>query len=244
MQAMSLVAAILSFQNAAPSAIDFSKIDRTIAKEPKYLAKPQYGLMLLDAEGKSRVWIILDKSSADAPHHDILYLDRNGNGDLTEEGERFSGAKDSHGRMIIKGADIRLPGSDSSCTEFQVYSSMGSKPGKAIQVKAEGRERLIGGYGLNGELAEFGESPAKAPVYVASLKAPISFLLYRETVFVRGASERIAVFAGFAGSGTCSFVAVDENYLVPEKDFLSGTWIAKDAEGREFQERFRIQGHC
>jgi hypothetical protein len=244
MHSIALVAALLGFQNAAPPSIDFSKIDRTIAKEPKYLAKPLYGLMLLDAEGKARVWIVLDKSSADAPHHDVLYLDRNGNGDLTEAGERFSGEKDGHGRMIIKGADIRLPGFDSSWTEFLVYSSMGTKPGKAIQVKAEGRERLIGGYGLNGELAEFGESPAKAPVLVASLKAPISFLLYREPVFVRGQSERIAVFAGFHGSGSCSFVAVDENYLVPGKDFLSGTWIARDAEGREVQERFRIQGHC
>jgi hypothetical protein len=61
---------------------DPPKIDRTIKKEPVYRTKnPKYGLLALGREGKDRVWLVLDG--------DVLYVDRNGNGDLTEPGERI-----------------------------------------------------------------------------------------------------------------------------------------------------------
>src|SRR5229473_231210 len=53
------------------------KIDRSIAKEPVYKSKaPKYGLLVFGPEAKDRVWLVLDG--------DTLYVDRNGNGDLTE----------------------------------------------------------------------------------------------------------------------------------------------------------------
>ena len=62
------------------SATDLSKVDRTITKEPVYKSKtPKYGLLLFGPEAKDRVWMVLDG--------DVLYVDRNGNGDLTEAGE-------------------------------------------------------------------------------------------------------------------------------------------------------------
>jgi hypothetical protein len=61
---------------------DLTKIDRTIAKEPAYQSKtPKYGLLVFGPEAKSRAWVVLDG--------DILYVDRNCNGDLTEAGERL-----------------------------------------------------------------------------------------------------------------------------------------------------------
>jgi hypothetical protein len=62
-------------------AADLSKIERTITKEPKYQSKPKYCLLIFRPEAKTRVWLVLDG--------DILYVDRNDNGDLTEEGERI-----------------------------------------------------------------------------------------------------------------------------------------------------------
>jgi hypothetical protein len=60
---------------------DFKNIDRTIAKEPVYQTKsPRYCLVVLGPEGKTRVWLVLDGNT--------LYVDRNGNGDLTEEDEK------------------------------------------------------------------------------------------------------------------------------------------------------------
>src|SRR5215469_16192168 len=71
---------------------DLSKTDRCIVKEPAYKAKqPLYGLYLFGPEAKTRVWAVLDKSRPDAPDYDILYFDRNADGDLTAADERFEG---------------------------------------------------------------------------------------------------------------------------------------------------------
>jgi hypothetical protein len=62
-------------------ATDLTLIDRCIAKEPVYQSKsPKYCLLVFGPEAKTRVWLVLDG--------DTLYVDRNGNGDLTEENER------------------------------------------------------------------------------------------------------------------------------------------------------------
>ena len=62
------------------------KIDRSIAREPVYQTKaPKYGLLVFGPEAKDRVWLVLDG--------DTLYVDRNGNGDLTEPGEKIAATK-------------------------------------------------------------------------------------------------------------------------------------------------------
>jgi len=66
--------------NPSP-AVDLTMIDRSIAKEPAYKSKPKYCLLVFGQEAKHRVWVVLDG--------DVVYIDRNGNGDLTEEGERL-----------------------------------------------------------------------------------------------------------------------------------------------------------
>jgi hypothetical protein len=64
-------------------AVDLAKIDRSLRKEPTYESKqPQYCLVVFGLEAKSRVWVVLDG--------DVLYVDRNGNGDLTDPGERIA----------------------------------------------------------------------------------------------------------------------------------------------------------
>jgi hypothetical protein len=67
------------------AAVDLTKIDRTIAKEPAYKSNPKYCLLVFGPEAKTRVWLVRDG--------DVLYVDRNGNGDLTEKGERHTGVK-------------------------------------------------------------------------------------------------------------------------------------------------------
>lgn len=62
-------------------AADLAKIDRVIAKEPAYQTKaPRYCLLAFGPEAKTRVWLVLDG--------DVVYVDHNGNGDLTDSGER------------------------------------------------------------------------------------------------------------------------------------------------------------
>src|SRR5262249_14943460 len=73
------VLAWLALGSLPASATDLTKIDRTIAKEPAYKNKPKYCLLVFGPEAKFRVWLVIDG--------DTLYVDRNGNGDLTEPGE-------------------------------------------------------------------------------------------------------------------------------------------------------------
>jgi hypothetical protein len=55
--------------------------DRTIRKEPAYRTNaPKYGLLVFGPQGKDRVWLVLDGNT--------LYVDRNGNGDLTEPSKK------------------------------------------------------------------------------------------------------------------------------------------------------------
>src|SRR5262245_2584814 len=63
------------------SALDLSRIDRSIRREPCYQAQPKYALLVLGQEARTHVWLVLD--------HNLLYVDRNANGDLTEADERF-----------------------------------------------------------------------------------------------------------------------------------------------------------
>ena len=55
-------------------------VDRTIKKEPRYSGTPLYVLYAVGPESAGRMWAVLDGHT--------LYLDKNGNGDLTEDGEQ------------------------------------------------------------------------------------------------------------------------------------------------------------
>jgi hypothetical protein len=61
---------------------DLSKIDRTIGKQPEYKGKPKYALLVFGLEARMRVGMVLDGQT--------LYVDRNGDGDLTGKDERFT----------------------------------------------------------------------------------------------------------------------------------------------------------
>jgi len=64
---------------SVPAALD--KLDRTIKKEPKYAGTPRYLLLAFGPEAQFLVWVVLDGTT--------VYVDRNGNGDLTDDGEKF-----------------------------------------------------------------------------------------------------------------------------------------------------------
>ena len=74
--------AVLLMLSAASWSADLSKIDRSIAKAPRYSAATQYyALLVLGDDANYRVWFVLDGNT--------LYLDKNGDGDLRGSGERI-----------------------------------------------------------------------------------------------------------------------------------------------------------
>src|SRR5262249_10595622 len=57
--------------------------DRTIAKAPPYKTKePRYCQLVFGPQANHSAWLVIDGED--------LYVDRNGNGDLTEDGERVA----------------------------------------------------------------------------------------------------------------------------------------------------------
>ncbi|HEY8747850.1 MAG TPA: hypothetical protein VIM11_07740 [Tepidisphaeraceae bacterium] len=72
----------LSGSTLPSGAADLTKIDRSLVKEPKYNTEPYYALLVFGPNAEKRVWLVVDG--------DVLYVDRNSNGDLTEANERVA----------------------------------------------------------------------------------------------------------------------------------------------------------
>jgi hypothetical protein len=92
---------LIAWFTAPVFAADLTKVDRTIVKEPTYKSKPKYCLLVFGPETKTRVWLVQDG--------DTLYVDRNGNGDLTELGKQVTAEmqKGEEDGYTFKVGDIR-----------------------------------------------------------------------------------------------------------------------------------------
>jgi hypothetical protein len=65
---------------------DLKRVPRTLTKQPAYTGTPGYALLVFGANAGRRCWLVLDGNT--------LYVDKNGNGDLTEPGEKVAPASD------------------------------------------------------------------------------------------------------------------------------------------------------
>src|SRR5436309_2521136 len=83
--AFSLLLATFALSETSASSADLSKIERTIAREPAYKGQPKYCLLVFGAEAKHRAWLVVDDEA--------VYVDRKGNGDLTDQGNRMPRVK-------------------------------------------------------------------------------------------------------------------------------------------------------
>jgi hypothetical protein len=111
---MRFIVLVLLAACGSASAADLARIDRTIKKEPKYTGQPRYCLLVIGPEANHRVWIVQDGST--------LYVDRNGNGDLTEAGEKVT-------------AQNVLPGDREGAFRFEVGDlKVGGKTHKGLQL--------------------------------------------------------------------------------------------------------------
>src|SRR6516165_9403209 len=98
MRNLALLAAALLLPAPLAQAADLAKIERKIAKEPAYQTKtPKYCLLVFGLEAKTRVWLVQDG--------DTLYVDRNGNGDLTAADNRVKVKQQSDSYRSFEIAD-------------------------------------------------------------------------------------------------------------------------------------------
>jgi hypothetical protein len=81
---------------------ELNRIERRIVKEPAYQSKdPRYCLLVFGADAKTRIWIVQDG--------DCLYVDRNGNGDLTEKDKKVT-LKDGKVARSFEAGGIKADG--------------------------------------------------------------------------------------------------------------------------------------
>jgi hypothetical protein len=233
--------------------VDFAKIDRNIAKEPLYVAKPLYALFLMDADGRSRHWAVLDKSKSDLPYYDVLYFDTTGNGDLTEKSKRFVGKYDKALEpagmgLTIRLGDLKVPGTELVHRNFLISTTpKNGWKGIWFQMKWNGKTEVSGGYNRVGfDTTQYSPSPKTAPVLWPCPVAKLTFGIWGEAnvTLPIGEATQVNFLVGNWGSGPDTMCVVDEHFLVPDKDRLFATIIAKDAGGREVKERTQIKEHC
>jgi len=228
-------------------------IEKKIAKEPKYVAAPRYALFVLDEAGRFKAWAVFDKSSADAPYYDVLYFDRNGDGDLTAPDERFAGVRDAKLadaglEMLIRVGDVPVPGTTRVHKGLRFATSpKAGRKGFWFDMNWFGATEVSGTYGPVGiDTAEFADSPANAAVVTPDPNGVLAFGLWMAAPveLAIGAATHVSLIAGNPGVGQNALAAVDEKFLDLEKDELIATVVAQDAKGGLVETTTRIRQHC
>jgi hypothetical protein len=187
-------------------------VDRTIKREPPYRFRPQYCLLVFGPEAKTRVWLVF--------HGDVVYVDRNSSGDLTEEGKRVTanvtelttlGIAFHQQRHYWIGKIVESNGRTRhtrlQLTQFVPKKDFTgvSKANAGIQAEiSKDRERLwVSLSGLqDDELREhggltFANRPKDAPIF--HLHGPLTFGLWSASLTRGSAASELRVTLGTAG---------------------------------------------
>jgi hypothetical protein len=148
-----LIVACLTAWPLVAHAADLEKIERVIAKEPKYQGKPDYCLLVFGPEAEFRVWLVLDGN--------VLYVDRNGNGDLTESNKRVAPSHKGQGNWLAFSPGAI--GTPEGKMKYQLRKVLKSEDGCELYVRGEGRESTLAGNDGPGPL-RFAKAAKDAPI--------------------------------------------------------------------------------
>ena len=216
------------------SAADLTQLDRKITKEPAYKSKPKYCLLVFGAEAETRVWLVLDG--------DTLYVDRNGNGDLTEEGERVARKEDGNDTLTtFRAGDIRAGGRihknlhvylnkldslaerDAEVKEYLARNPQARGYSLALDVEMLGRkgrglggrvEQYVSSRDVNGFLA-FADDPRHAPVI--HFGGPWQVTLFGRHRLTPGRQADLVLGVGTPGQGAGTTAYVAYEGVVPKE---------------------------
>jgi hypothetical protein len=261
-----LAVAVAVASAAAVPAADLSKVERTIAKEPTYKGKPKYCLLVFGPEAAHRVWLVQDG--------DTLYVDRNGNGDLTEPGEKVAAEKDERnadGEYTFKAGDVtvgahvhKLPyvivtkldvlaESDEGVKEFHAKNPQA----RGYTVQAEIEMPGWKGTGVGGRVVQrafyldahgvlqFADSPREAPVVHFGADSWQVTLFGRHTL-TRGRQADVVLGVGTPGVGPGTTAFIDYGGVIPEKMYptLDITYPPKQPGEPPVREHYELKQRC
>jgi hypothetical protein len=181
---------------------DLTKIKRTIAKEPKYQGKPEYCLLVFGPEAKFHVWLVVDGA--------VLYVDRNGNGDLTGPGKHVSVERKGAGWVSFRPGQIGTPDGK---TKFNLSRVSKGEDGCEVVIRlADGSFTHAGNTGP-GEL-QFAGRAQDAPI--VHFLGPLTLQRFEPSAgsvsahlepgpLVRGQVNNLALVLGTVGLGKGTF---------------------------------------
>lgn len=231
-----------------PRPIAFAEVDRDIGKLPELVAaEPLYGMFLFGHNGEHRVWAVLDKSTVELDHYDVLYIDRNADGDLTARGERIAaelrrtGAKreNVHARFAI--GDFRDPGSKAVHEQFELSWRKDSVRFKMLW---RGDKVTMGSYGPTRDTYQnFRSSPATAPIFVPGYDRPFEFQHWMCDRLPRGGATDFKVFVGNRGDRTGAFACVDQDFLT-EHEYVQATLLYRDTDDEQQSLLVKLTRRC
>ena len=235
---------LLLVMPASPAA-DLAKVERTIAKEPAYQTKtPKYCLLVFGLDAKSRAWLVQDG--------DTLYVDRNGNGDLTEAGKSVKIKQNTDSYRAFEAGEIKIDSlthTGLSVTQMKASPELVGNDEEWERVKKSGPEpwvwwvRLTAeraaddkrdlpkkvGYIINGDgdgMLLFADKPKDAPI--VHLNGPFTLALQdRKQRFIPGEKLMLQIGVGpqGIGPGTFAFVLYPDTIpadAYPEADIKIG----------------------
>lgn len=207
-----LLAVILPLSPNDATSGELGKMDRTLKKEPAYQSKaPRYGLLVLGPKAGTRIWLVFD--SVPDPlrpgmARDYLYVDRNGNGDLTDPGERLEAVV--HKRTVH--VTFKPYSYEEPLLEFNVGDVNGTKGVKVTVEWYRGQERPAtisatsgGGLQFSGAV-EFAAHSKDAPV--VHIGGALTFGLRDTPPFERGKETELYVYLGTPGLGEKTFATL------------------------------------
>jgi hypothetical protein len=217
------------------AAADLSKMDRTIGKQPAYQNKPGYCLLVFGPEASTRVWLVKDG--------DVLYLDRNGNGDLTEAGKRLAGnAGESAGTITdstrkkkykVQGCNLTKIGGGKDGKEQKEYCYI------AIDIDGAFRQYTVAG---------FADRPQDAPV--VHFDGPLTFGVADPNTTLKPGDKpsdlRVYILTRGHGEQDGSTVAVNHGLGIPEDvhPVVEIEFPSKEPGGKPITAKYTLKQRC
>lgn len=256
---------VLMASAAASAAVDLTKIERKIVKEPAYRAQPKYCLLVLGPEAKTHVWLVQDG--------DTLYVDRNGNGDLTEANEKVAAEKGEDGEegvYTFKAGDLHdgqrlhkqltldvmkidyladredavkeLLKKDPNARGYYLFLEveMPGRKGTATAGRVQQRGFVVDSTGA----LQFADRPQDAPIlhfggpWQITLCGQHKLMIERETDVVLG--------VGSPGLGAGTFSWIDYDDVIPENKYptLDIIYLPKSPDDPPLHEHYELKQRC
>jgi hypothetical protein len=220
---------------------DFGKLDRHILKEPVYTCpEPLYGLLVFGPKADKKIWMVLDKTKADSDIYDVLYFDRNADGDLTVSDKRLVA---NGPPSIFSLHELMDPATGARHTDVDVRVT-GDQPTVMVSLKWRGKMKMGGGYPPDpGEYMRLSSKPETAPVVWFQGDGPFRFQRWYVGQLTIGGADDFKVFIGQMGWGRSSFCAFQEHVL-PSGEGAQATLIFTDQEGKERRQVCPLKEKC